>query len=275
MVKTSIKGMDGIFNKVVNGKALTEKQELTLSTFLEGFTTKEEQPKEQPTKLTLDGWEELTQEQQTSLKATLLKSKYGIGGEHFSLFPTLLDNKINSWVEQKYSISKLPSRVSENTFKTWEGNGTLQILPLVKDTKTHYLLILLPNKDLQMDIWDLEKEDTKPYLTYTKHNLLGQLTFTNQQFHIINSYTNKNKAYNQGKALIKLLQLGTTFTTLEQQKELNTNHLELTINNGTWELMEIGKNTKQPTGNIFNNLGEYLGREQHSQLQSNYLELIG
>src|SRR5690606_15455560 len=116
-----------------------------------------EEPKvEEPT---LEVWNTLTEEQQTLLKESLLKSKYGIGGEHFSTFPTLLDNKINTWVEETYHISKLPKRVQEKQFKDWESNGTLQILPLIKGEKVHYLILIKPNTDIQMDLWDLTKED--------------------------------------------------------------------------------------------------------------------
>jgi hypothetical protein len=223
----------------------------------------------------LTDWATLTEEQQTSLKSSLLKSKYGIGGEHYSTFPTLLDNKLNAWVEEKYSISKLPKRVTETTFKSWESNGTLQIIPINKGTKTHYLLALIPNKNIKMDIWELEKETEKPFLTYTTHTLLTQQTFTNKHFHILNSYTNKNKAYNQGKALIKLLQLGTDFTTLELQKELKTNYLQMELNQGKWELVEISKNTHKPTTKKWENIGDYLGRVQHKSIPFNYMENIG
>lgn len=225
---------------------------------------------------TLEAWDTLTEDQQKTLKEALLKSKYGIGGEHFSTFPTLLDNKVNEWVEETYKVSKLPRRVSEATFKKWEANGTLEILPLHKDNKTHYLLVLLPKKNLKMDVWELDKEDVKPYLKYTTNNKLGELTFTAKHFHILNGYTNKNKAFNQAKALVKLLELGKPFQELEAEKELKTNQLELNINDkGQWELIEIGKNSMTPTGKTFNGLEEYYGRKQHQKVPFNYIEHIG
>jgi hypothetical protein len=233
------------------------------------------QTEEATKELTLTNWQELTQEQQETLKETLIKSKYGIGGEHFSTFPTLLDNKINTWVEEKYQISKLPKRVQEQTFKTWEGNGSLKIIPLNKGTKTHYLITIKPNKNIKMDLWKLEKEDTKPYLKYTTAEQLTEVTLTKNHFHILNSYTNKNKAYNQAKALVKLFQLGTDFQTLELQKELKTNYLQLELNGeGKWELQEIGKNNHKPTGKTWEGLEAYTGRKQHKSITINYLENI-
>lgn len=230
--------------------------------------------KEMEKELTLSNWTELTEEQQTSLKESLIKSTYGIGGEHFSTFPTLLDNKINTWVETEYKISKLPKRVSESTFKEWKTNGEIKILPVEKDNKIYYLTILLPNKNTKIDVWELQKEDKKPYLEYTSHNKIQQLQFGKTHFHILNGYTNKNKAYNQAKALVKLFNLGTDFQTLEQQKELQHNYLKLDITNGTWELKEISKNTHKPTGNTYKGIGESLGKAQHKSITTNYMELL-
>ena len=284
MVKT-LKGFNKVmgttFTKVINGETLTEKQQKQMDNFIKDLggyremeQLKQEQPKSEEKELTLTNWMELTEEQQSTLKESLLKSSYGIGGEHFSSFPTLLDNKINTWVEQTYNISKLPNRVQEQTFKTWKENGELKILPIIKSNKVYYLTILLPNKEMEMDIYQLEKADTKPYLQYTTHNSLGTVKMGGNNFHILNGYTNKNKAYNQGKALVKLLNLGTDFPTLEKQKELQTNHLELIINNGEWVLQENGGNTGKATGNTYNNIGDYLGRTQHKDIHTNYMELL-
>ena len=95
-----------------------------------------------------------------------------------------------------------------------------------------------------MDIWNLEKEGQKPFLKYTTHNLLGKVTMGGNNFHILNSYTNKNKAYNQGKALSKLLQVGTDLKQLEAEKDLNRNYLQLDIQGGEWVLKEIGSNSQ-------------------------------
>lgn len=241
---------------------------------MEKITKENIQTETEQKEINLEAWDTLTEEQQQQLKESLLKSKYGIGGEHFSTFPTLLDNKINTWVEEKYQISKLPKRLSEKTFKDWETNGTLQIIPLLKGEKIHYLITILPNKNLKMDLWDLEKEGTKPYLKYTKYNPLGEITLTKNHFHILNSYTNKNKAYNQAKALIKLFQLGTNFKHLEQQKELKTNYLQLDIMDGQYILKEIKATDHKPNGKIYKDIGDYLGRKQHQKIQFNYLENI-
>lgn len=238
---------------------------------------KKEQTDQQTDQNQLSEWASLTQEQQETLKKSLLKSGYGVGGEHFSTFPTLLDsinNPTNPFTEKHYPKSKLPKRVQETTFKTWEQNGTLQILPLLKSDKIHYLIIILPNKNIKMDLWELEKEQQKPYSKYITHNLIGEITLTNNHFHILNSYTNKNKAYNQSNLLVKLFQLGTTPKILEQQKDLNTNYLQLDIMDGKYILREISKNTHKPTGKIFKDIGEYLGRKQHSKINFNYLENI-
>lgn len=224
--------------------------------------------------VTLEAWDTLNEEQQALLKESLLKSKYGIGGEHFSTFPTLLDNKINTWVEEEYSVSKLPKRITEATFKAWEAKGTLQILPLLKGEKIHYLVVLLPNKNVKLQLWQLDKEAEKPYLKYTTHNPLGELQFTNQHFHILNSYTNKNKAYNQAKQLVKLLQLGTDFKELEQQKELRVDHLQLDIEDGKQVLKKLGKNGGKYTGKQYQSIGEYLGRKQHTKVAFDYLSHI-
>lgn len=236
-----------------------------------GVTEQTEQTEINPS---LEAWESLTTEQQTTLKESLLKSKYGIGGEHFSTFPTLLDNKINIWVEEKYQISKLPKRVTEITFKTWGINGTLQILPLQKGEKIHYLILILPNKNIKLDLWELDKEDSKPYLQYTTNKHIGEITLGKNHFHILNSYTNKNKAYNQSKQLTKLFQLGTDFKTLEGQKELHTNYLKLDITDGKYILQEISKNTHKPTGKTFQSIGEYINKKQHNNIKFNYLENI-
>lgn len=227
--------------------------------------------------VTLDNWTELTDDQKETLKASLIKSKYGIGGEHLSTFPTTMDSKINEWVEKEYNLSKLPKRLTEQTFKEWTDNGTVQIIPLEVGNTINYLVVLLPNKNLKMDIWTLENGMEKPYTKYTAHAKLDkQLTFTQKHFHITNIYTNKNKAYNQSKNLIKLFQLGgNNFKTLEQQKELQSNYIkkELTAD-GKIQLLEIGKNTGQPTGKTWNNLEEYLGRNKHKSITVEYLEHI-
>lgn len=224
--------------------------------------------------LTLEAWDTLNEEQQKLLKESLLKSKYGIGGEHFSTFPTLLDNKINTWVEEKYQISKLPKRVQAGTFKEWEANGQLKIIPLMKGERIHYLVTLIPNKNIKMEMWELQKEDMKPYLEYTTHNSLGDITLTNKHFHILNGYTNKNKAYNQAKQLVKLFKLGTDFQTLEAQKELMENYLKLEIKDGQFILQEISKNTHNPNGKTYQSIGDFLGRNQHKKVTFNYLENI-
>lgn len=264
-----------VINKVMEGKDLTEKQTATLVNFLNEMEVKTEQQTEQTDQMTLEAWDTLNEDQQKLLKESLLKSKYGIGGEQFSTFPTLLtDSKTNVWVAEKYQTAKLPKRVTEQTFKTWEANGTLQILPLVKGERVHYLTIIKPNKDLQMDLWELDKTDIKPYQEYTTKNLLGQMTIGKSNFHILNSYTNKNKAYNQSKLLVKLFQLGTDFKQLEMEKDLKQNYLQLDITNGQYILKEIKYTDHKPNGKTFQSLGDYLGREQPKEVQFNYLENI-
>lgn len=242
---------------------------------MEKITKENTQMEMEQKEINLEAWDTLTEEQQQQLKETLLKSKYGIGGEHFSTFPTLLDNKINTWVEEKYQISKLPKRIGEKTFKEWKQNGEIKIIPLVKGEKIHYLITILPNKNLKMELWDLEKEGIKPYLKYIKYNSLGEITLTKNHFHILNGYTNKNKAFNQAKQLVKLFQLGTDFKTLEGQKELKTNYLQLDIMEGQYILKEIKATDHKPNGKTYQDLGDYLGRKQHQKIQFNYLENIG
>lgn len=242
---------------------------------MENITKENTQMEMEQKEINLEAWDTLTEDQQKLLKESLLKSKYGIGGEHFSTFPTLLtDSKTNTWVAEKYQTAKLPKRVSEQTFKAWNKNGTLQILPLVKGEKVHYLTIIKPNKNIKMDLWELDKTDIKPYQEYTTKNLLGQITLTKNNYHILNSYTNKNKAYNQSKLLVKLFQLGTNFKQLEREKDLNQNYLQLDIMDGKYILREIKYTDHKPNGKIFNSIGEYLGREQPKEINFNYLENI-
>lgn len=209
-------------------------------------------------------WEQLTEKEKEIQKETLLKSLYGIGGEHFSTFPTLLDKKINPFTGEY--LQNIPSRVSEKTFKDWEPNGELHIIPLQKGTygKVHYFLILLPNKDTKVDIWDLSKEDKDNYLLYTTANKAGEILLGKEHYHILNIYSNKNKAFNQAKALTKLFQMGTNNKTLEQQKELQGDTLLMDINSQGEQILQH----KSKAGNIqgtYNTLGEYLNRELHSQ----------
>ena len=269
-----------IFNKVVNGKELTPKQETQLQNFLADFKEQEQPTKEQPKEdttpikeeLSLGNWKTLTAEQRDTLKETLIKSVYGIGGEHLSTFPTLLDNKINPWVEQEYKISLLPKRVQEQTFTEWAGNGEIKILPLEKGKHIQYLILFLPNKEITLDLWELEKEDKKPFLQYTKHNKAGQITLGKNHFHILNIYSNKNKAFNQAKQLTKLFQYTGTKDTLEAQKELQLGYLSMDIQDGEQVLREYTK--AMNVGGTYTTLGEYLGREQHQDITINYLEQI-
>jgi hypothetical protein len=235
------------------------------------------QTEQKEMEITLENWTELTDEQQQELKSSLIKSKYGIGGEHLSTFPTTMDTKVNEWVEAEYQISKLPKRVTAQTFKEWEANGTVQILPLEVGNTIQYLTIIKPEKALKMDIWELQNGLEKPYTKYTAHNKLEKpLTFSKGHYHITNIYTNKNKAYNQGKALAKLFKLGgNTFKELEAQKELQSNYLRKTLTaDGKIILQEIGKNTGSSTGKEWNTLEDYLGRKQHKGITLDYLEHI-
>lgn len=232
----------------------------------------------QEQELTLEAWDTLTQEQREALKASLIKSKYGIGGEHLSTFPTTLDNKINPWVEETYQISKLPSRVTETTFKDWEANGGVKIIPLEVGTTINYLVVLLPNKPLKMDIWTLQNGETKPYTKYTDWSKLDkQLTFNKGHYHITNIYTNKNKAFNQAKNLVKLFKLGQyNFKALENWKEVTKMDYykkDLTPE-GKIIIQKIGKNTGKPTGKTWNTLEDLTGRKPHGQIGINYLEHI-
>lgn len=217
---------------------------------------------------------EMKEFQELELKAELLKSKYGIGGEHFSTIPTLMDKKDNPELENEFQLSKLPKRVMEKTFKEWEPNGTIQILPLVKGDKTHYLILVKPNKSLKTKIWNLEKADDENFLKYTKMEKAGDITLNSKNYLITNIYSNKNKAFNQAKLLAKYFQLGTNFKELENQKELRENYLNMEIKDGQPYLQEIGKNNHQPTGKDFQTLEEYIGRNQHTKTSINPLELI-
>jgi hypothetical protein len=299
-IKTGIKGMDNTFTSLVNGTDLKPNQKGLLNKFLkdighisqeqiilqelENTETKEtqEQLKQESQEqleeldLSLGNWKGLTEEQQTELKGSLLNTLYGKGGEHLSTFPTLLDNKINTWVEETYSISKLPTakKLGDTTFSKWtKENGEIKILPITKGdinsktkAKTHYLIILLPNKEMDLDIWKLGKDGDNT-LKYTEYNLLGKVTLTNKHFHILNYYTNSNKAYNQARKLTTLLQVGNTHGELERQKNLFYGEYTLDINGD-------GEYILKKAGQSFKDIGHILGREQHKDIPINYMETL-
>lgn len=268
MTKT-IKGfnkvMGPIFTNLVNGQEITEKQEKTLNNFIKdiGGYRETEQPTQPTQEAPKDGeteWVNLSQEQKEILTETLLKSLYGIGGETFSLFPTLMDKDINGDIKKGY-LDKIPGRVTGKTFTEWEANGEIKILPLEKGNKAYYMVILLPKKDLTLPTWDLEKGDKENYLLYTKAEKGTDITLTNGQYMVTNIYTNKNKAFGQAKLLGKLFNLGTTTKEMDQQKEQLKDYLTTGVNGTTGELEYTPITTGGNKGKTVNNLGEYLGRE--------------
>ena len=197
-------------------KAVKEKAPKATKAVKESKVTKQEVKSIQEE---IKAWGTLDGDQRESLKDKLLKSKFGKGGENFSIFPTLLDNKINPWVEEEFKISKLPKRVTPSQYTEWEENGHLQILPMEfgEHGKVHYMVILLPRKEMEIPLYNLSKAGDNT-LEYTTREPLGVHKVTNLNYLILNIYTNKNKAYNQGKALTKLLKLGTLPQQLEKEK---------------------------------------------------------
>lgn len=217
--------------------------------------------------------EEMKAYQEAELKTQLLKSKYGIGGEHFSTIPTLKDKKNNPWVVEEFQLNNLKKPTAQN-LPEWTKNGTIQILPIIKGDKAHHTIIITPNKQLKMEYWNLEKETEKPFLTYTNYEKAGTITLNSKNYIITNIYTNKNKAFSQAKLLAQFFNLGTTFKELELQKENGTDYLEMDYQDGKYFFNLISSNTHKPTGKTFKNLDEYMGKTQNKKTEFNFSELI-
>lgn len=278
------KELKAIITKVMEGKELTEKQNEKLTSFLKEMDlsntqlitevhTEEPKPEEQPTiQPTLENWEQLTEEQQHSLKQAILKSKYGQGGEHYSIFPTLMDTEINTWLTGEYGQYK-KIKSNKTIQSQWKEDGTISILPLEIGKHIQYLVIIQPKKEIKMDIWQLVNGLSQPYTQYTEYNKEATLTIQAGEYIITNIYSNKNKAYSQGKLLSKLFHINGE--QLEEQKELKANYLRKDLDGGKVIFREIGKNNHTPTGKTFTSLSEYLGTTQSQGMGTiNPLEYI-
>lgn len=275
------KAIQNIIKKMEGGKTLTEKQQETLNSFLTKNNlsmeelkelllkaqsteeTSEEQKEETSEALTLENWETLTQEQKLTLKNSILKTKYGTGGENIGLFPTLLGAKTtNPFIIGEYG-ERVEATVRQNNLNNYKDNGSIKLLPLEIGDKTHYLLIILPNKPLNMDIWELYTE-AKPYTKYTKYSKIGKITVNEGEYIISNIYSNKNKTWNNGKRLANLFRLFYNIKETESIKDLKPGNYYLKkdiTENGKITYREYSTNSHKPTGKSFSSIGEYLQRK--------------
>lgn len=200
--------------------------------------------------LNITDWETLAEEQRETLKAALLKSNYGFGGEHFTTFPTLLDKKDNPELETEFQTSKLPRRVSPTMAKAWGERGQLKIIPVRKgnqnqQAKTYFILVLVPFKQITIPSYNLAKEDPENKLKYTTLERLENIRVTKNQYHTIGIYTNKNKAFNQAKVLSKLWEVDGDFQRMEREKEELSNIYQYNITEkGRQVLQEILPNSE-------------------------------
>jgi hypothetical protein len=275
-IKGFNKVLTKVFTKAVNGEGLTEKEQKVLDNFIKdlgGYRVMDTPQAPQEDGTEEKEWEQLSQEQKEKLTEVKLKSLYGIGGETFSLFPTLMDKDINTDIKAEY-LDKVPNRVTAKTFKEWEGNGEIKILPLEKGGKAYFMVILLPKTELTLTTWDLEKADKENYLLYTKANKGGELTIKDGEYIITNIYTNKNKAFGQSKLLGKLFNLGTTTKELDTQKEQLKDYLLTGINPTNGELQFTPITTGGNKGKAVNTIGEYLGKELQGYTEKGILELL-
>ena len=273
-----------IFKKVKEGTELSDKQTVQLKTLLKGmgYTLGQPQPQPQPQPQTvqqtvqtesINQWKTFTDEQKELYKAQLIKSKNGDGGENISIFPNLIGaEKTNPFINSQYGIIK---PFQQNKFNSFKGNGEIIILPL-EVTKFHFLTIILPNKDLQLDLWELSTDNPKEKTKYTTHKLNSTITVKPSEYIITNIQTNSNKTWNNGKLLSSLLNLYYNTNGMESVKAINSKKIppnikwlkkDLNPTDGTIIYKEYTTNTHKPTGKTFKSIGEYLGKEYSKAME--------
>lgn len=219
--------------------------------------------------LEVENWETLSEEEIFELKENLLSTKYGRGGEHLNLFPNLIDpGKINLEFNGEY-IKRLPKNITQQSLKEFKGNGRIDIIKIDSLNHSHYLIILLPNKTIEVDIWKITMNDTPPYTKYKTGEKIKTIKVPKNRYHTTNIFSNGAKALNQAKRLSYLLKLGdTNFKLLEEAKKGNRNNYILDINDTGEMIIKNGYN-----GPSYNSLDELIKRKHTINL--NILEYIG
>lgn len=216
----------------------------------------------------IEDWTNLTEEELFELKENLLSTKYGRGGENINFFPNLIDpGRLNTQFNGEY-IEKLPKRIIEQNLKEYKGNGKVDIIRIDTLNKSHYIIILIPEKTLEVDLWQLEMNNQPPYTQYKSGKKIKTIKVSRSKYHITNIFTNMNKAINQAKRISLLFKLGdTSFKSLERIKEGRNNY--------TLDLIEDGKFIIRNgyNGPSYNSLDELLGRTHTIEL--NIMEFLG
>lgn len=220
--------------------------------------------------LEVENWETLSEEELFDLKEAILSTKYGRGGEHLNLFPNLIDpGKLNQKYNGEY-IERLPKTISQQSLKEFQGNGKVEIFRIESLNHSHYLVLLLPEKTIEVDIWSLYMNDKPPYTKYKQGEKLKTIKVTKNRYHITNIFSNGSKAVNQARRLSHLFELGdTNFLSLERAKKGDRNYYILDINDTNGEvIIKNGIN-----GPSYTSLDELVGRK-HS-LDLNIMEFLG
>lgn len=219
--------------------------------------------------LEVENWETLSEEEIFELKENLLSTKYGRGGEHLNLFPNLIDpGKINLEFNGEY-IKQLPKRLNQQSLKEFKGNGRIDIIKIDSLNHSHYLIILLPNKTIEVDIWKITMNDIPPYTKYKAGEKIKTIKVPKSKYHICNIFSNGSKALNQAKKLSYIFQLGdTNFKLLEEVKKGNRNSYNLDLSENGEMIIRNGYN-----GPSYNSLDELIKRKHTINL--NILEYLG
>lgn len=217
----------------------------------------------------VEDWTSLTEEELFELKEAFLTTRYGRGGEHLNLFPNLVDpGKINTKYNGDY-LKKLPKSITQQSLREFKGNGKVEIFKIDSLNHSHYLVVLLPEKTLEVDIWSLHMNDIKPYTQYKSGEKLKTIKVTKNRYHITNIFSNGSKAVNQARRLSHLFELGdTSFKSLEMVKKGNRNYYQLDISENGKITLRNGIN-----GPSYNTLDEIIGRKHSTEL--NIMEFIG
>lgn len=217
----------------------------------------------------IEDWANLTEEELYELKENLLLTRYGKGGENINLFPNLVDpGRLNTQFNGDY-LKRLPKIIKQQTLREYKGNGKVDILRIDTLNKSHYIIILLPEKTLEVDIWQLKMNDSQPYTKYKEGKKIKSIKVTKNKYHITNIFTNGNKAINQAKRLSILFELGdTSFNSLTKVKEGGRNNYILDINETGKMILRNGLN-----GPIYSSLDEIIKRKHSIGL--NIMEYIG
>lgn len=219
--------------------------------------------------LEVENWETLSEEELYELKEAILSTKYGRGGEHLNFFPTLIDpGKLNYEYNKEY-IEKLPRSITQQSLKEFQGNGRIDIIRIDSLNHSHYLITILPEKTINIDLWTLYMNDKPPYTKYREGKKLRKIKITKNKYHICNIYSNGSKAINQARRLSYLFGMGdTNFLHLEQVKKGRRNIYQLDLSKEGKLIIRNGIN-----GPIYNSLDELIGRKHTINL--NILEYIG